>query len=68
MELSAMNLSERFWRLSHEDQEEVLHLVGLAVSTGAELPAQTGWLLAKIDETLALKSEAAPDAYAEAAW
>ncbi len=63
-----MTLAERFWQLSREDQEELLRLTGMAVATAAERSADTWWVLGKIDELLASKSDAAPDAYAEAAW
>jgi hypothetical protein len=63
-----MSIAERFWRLSHEDQEQALQMLGLAITAGAERSAETWWLLEKLDELLATKSDAAPDAYAEAAW
>lgn len=63
-----MNIAERFWQLSQEDQEAVLQLAGLAIAAGAERSEDTWWHLAKLDELMASKSAAAPDAYAEAAW
>jgi hypothetical protein len=63
-----MNMAERFWDLPHQDQEEVLHLAGRAIIAGAERSADTWWLLAELERVLASKGQAAPDAYAEAAW
>ena len=63
-----MSIAERFWDLSHDDQEEVLRLAGLAVNAGTTRSADAWRFLAEIDRMFASRSEAAPDAYAEAAW